>query len=633
MCGLAGFLDPGLRYGPHAGRAIVTRMADRIAHRGPDDAALWVDGEAGVALGFRRLAILDLSPAGRQPMVSADGGLVMIYNGEIYNHRELRAELDAAGGGPWRGHSDSETLLALVARVGFVPALERLNGMFAIALWDRAARRLWLARDRFGEKPLYYGTQGGVFLFGSELKALAAHPAWTGALDPAALGLYLRHDYVPAPYSAFAGIAKLPAGSWLGVDARGETRGPTLYWDAAREAAAAAASPFAGDLAAAGAAAQALVDDAVRLRLEADVPLGAFLSGGIDSASVVAAMQRARPGGVRTFTIGFPGTDYDESPAAAQIAAHLGTEHTTLAVGEDECRALLPGLAPVYDEPFADASAIPTLMLCRLTRERVTVSLSGDGGDELFGGYARYRDAAAAWRRLEPMPGALRQAAGRLASGLGGNERRLARRLKKHAGAWSHETPESLYRDYVTRWRPGDGIRSGLPSAASLFDAPLAGALPSLAQEFMLRDTLTYLPDDLLVKVDRASMAVGLEARAPLLDHRIALFAWSLPPALMASPETKLVLRRALAPHLPPALVAGRKRGFEPPVGAWLRSGLRAWADDLLAPARLERHGLVMADTVAKRWSEHRAGTRSWTYPLWNVLMLEAWFDHAAEKA
>ncbi len=634
MCGIAGFLDPGHRLDPGRYDAVAGGMADALAHRGPDDRDVWSDAEAGVALGFRRLSILDLSPAGRQPMHSADGDLVLVFNGEIYNHRALRAELSPGRTTPWRGHSDTEVLIEAIGRWGLSAALERLNGMFAIVLWDRRARLLWLARDRLGEKPLYYGWTDGAFLFASELKALARHPAWTGEIDRAALGLFLRHAYVPAPWSIFASIRKLPPGCCLAVAAGGDEAVPCApYWSAAERAAAAAANPFGGDEDAAVARLQALVDDAVALRMEADVPLGAFLSGGIDSTTVVAAMQKARPGAVRTFCVGFPDAGLDELVHAAAVARHLGTEHTTLSVSEADCLAVLPRLASIYDEPFADPSEIPTVVLCRETRAHVTVSVSGDGGDELFGGYDRYARAAAEWRRQGAMPAPLRHGARALTRLLAGSEWRPARRLRKLAGRLAHTTPEALYRDHVSRWRPEDGLAPGLGVAPSAFDAPLAHGPPSLEQAFMLRDATTYLPDDLLVKVDRASMACGLEVRAPLLDHRIAEFAWSLPPALVVAGASKRLLREALYRRVPRALVDRPKRGFEPPLARWLTGALRPWADDLLSPDRLRRHGLVDPEIVAARWSAHRTGRRNWALALWPIIMLEAWLGEREAAA
>lgn len=630
MCGIAGFLDPRRRGDPQSYERVARGMADRLAHRGPDNAGTWCDADAGIALGFRRLAILDLTSAGHQPMVSASGQCVIVFNGEIYNHRALRAELAAQGVTAWRGHSDTETLVEAIAHWGFAATLPRLNGMFAIALWDRRQRRLWLARDPFGEKPLYYGWSDGVFLFGSELKALAAHPAWRGTLDRGALGLFLAHAFVPGPWSAYDGIRKLPPGAFIGISAAGEESPVRSYWSARDAAARAAAAPFAGGLAAATEALEALVDDAVAMRMDADVPVGAFLSGGIDSSTVVAAMQRARPGAVRSFCIGFPGTPYDEAPFAEAVARHLGTDHTTMAVSEAECLDVLPRLPELYDEPFADPSEIPTAVLCRLTRSQVTVSLSGDGGDEFFGGYDRYARSAEAWRRLSQRPAALSVAARESVGLLTGRNAPLFRRWRKIAEGWAHWTPMSLYRDQVTRWRPGDALVVDPARPATPFDLDLPDALPSLEQNMMLFDSMTYLPDDLLVKMDRASMAVGLEARAPLLDHRIAEFAWSLPRSLIVEGGPKRVLREVLYRRVPRDLVDRPKRGFEPPIGRWLRGGLRDWADDLLSPARLKRSGLVDPDVVTARWHEHRRGRRNWGLALWTVLVLEQWLEGAS---
>jgi asparagine synthase (glutamine-hydrolysing) len=625
MCGIAGFLDPRRRCDPHAYELIASVMVDRLAHRGPDDRGVWSDATAGIALAFRRLSILDLSQAGHQPMLSADGNLVMVFNGEIYNHRALRDELSSAGTERWRGHSDSEVLLAAIARWGFASALQRLDGMFAIALWDRDKRHLWLARDRFGEKPLYYGWARDVLLFGSELKALKQHPRWHGELDRGTLGLFLRLGYVPGPRSAFAGIGKLPPGYYASIDASG-VLSCRPYWSASERAAAAASQPFTGNLTDATERLQGLIDASVASRLEADVPVGAFLSGGIDSSTVVAAMQQAKGRTVRSFSVAFPDPRYDESAHAAAVARHLGTDHTELTVSEADCLAVLPDLPLIYDEPFADASQIPTAALCRVTRTQVKVALSGDGGDELFGGYPRYVSAASAWSRISAHP-SLRAAAQRVSRLVAGRHGRLTRRIRKLAAGWSHETPAGLYRDYVSRWRDDDRLTPDLALPATPFDGPLAEGPPSLEQSFMLLDVETYLPDDLLVKVDRASMAVGLEVRAPLLDHRIAEFAWSLSPDLMIEGGTKRVLREVLYRRVSPQLVDRPKQGFEPPIGRWLREGLRDWAEELLTPARLARRGLVDASVVGACWREHRDGRRLWTYPLWTVLMLEAWLE------
>jgi asparagine synthase (glutamine-hydrolysing) len=442
------------------------------------------------------------------------------------------------------------------------------------------------------------------------------------------LGLFLALAYVPAPYSAFAGIGKLPPGHYISFTEDSETP-PCAYWNLEERARNAAATPFTGDLAAASDRLEGLIDDSVASRLEADVPVGAFLSGGIDSSTVVAAMQKARPGAVHSFSIGFPGTRYDESPHAEAVARHLGTHHMTLAVSEADCLATLSHLPEIYDEPFADASQIPTLLLCRLTREHVTVGLSGDGGDELFGGYDRYVGSEAAWQRSarHPILGGIGRTTADLLAGCNG---RLARTIRKRAERWGHASAASLYRDRMSNWRPRDRLTPDLAGASTRFDRDVPAGLPSLAQSFAVLDALTYLPDDLLVKIDRASMAASLEARAPLLNPKIAEFAWSLPPSLAVGAGPKQVLREVLYRRVPRALVDRPKQGFEPPVGSWLRAGLRDWADQLLDPASLAAHGIVDPAVVTPRWHEHRAGRRNWTYPLWNVLMLQAWLRHTA---
>ena len=627
MCGLAGFLDARHGLDPGLYEAVAAGMAERLAHRGPDGRGTWTDPAAGLGLGFRRLAILDRSAAGHQPMPSSCGRFVLAFNGEIYNHTALRREL-GRGAAPWRGHGDSEVLLAAVARWGFVQALHRLDGMFAIALWDRHERRLWLARDRMGEKPLYYGKVGGTVLFASELKALSAHPVWSGLIDPAVIPLFLRYAYVPSPWSIFAGIRKLPAGHYLSIDSTGEIAAAQAYWSSWNEAAAAGARPFAGDIAAAADRLQALIDASVARRMTADVEVGAFLSGGVDSSVVVAAMQKARPGRVRTFAIGFPGSPGDESVHAEAVARHLGTTHTTLPVGARECLRVVPDLPLIYDEPFADSSQIPTALLCAMTRPHATVALSGDGGDELFNGYPRFASVASTWARTAHASPLRRRLACGLAM-IGPAWGSFGHRLQKRAERHRHGTLEAFYASHMSRWRDHDRLTRPARLPRTLFDEPAPGAA-SVEQSLMLIDAATYLPDGLLVKVDRASMAVGLEVRAPFLDHELARFAWSLPPALAVAPGAKRVLLEGLYERVPRALVDRPKQGFAPPIGDWLNDGLRSWAEDLLSPVRLRRRGLVAADVVARRWQEHRSGRRDWGHALWSVLMLEAWLDHAA---
>lgn len=627
MCGIAGFIDPQGASAPPARAALVAAMANTLAHRGPDDAGVWQDEDAGLALGFRRLSIIDLSAAGHQPMPSADGRFVIALNGEIYNFRELRRTLDTEAPIAWRGHSDTEVLLEAIARWGFAATLPKLNGMFAIAVWDRETRELWLARDRMGEKPLYYGRQGAVFLFASELKALKAHPAWRGEIDAGAIGLFFRHGYVPAPFSAYAGIKKLAPGNYVRIGADGAIGAVIPFWSAQERAQ--AATPFQGGANAAADQLEHLIRDSVTLRLEADVPVGAFLSGGIDSSAVVAAMQALAPGRVRTFSIGFPDAAFNEAPHAAAVARHLGTQHTEINVTESESLNALPRLAGIYDEPFADASAIPTLLLCELTRRQVTVALSGDGGDELFGGYGRYWNAGARWRELEKAPPGLRALARGLAHfgpwpDLGRGALKLRRNLE-NIGA---ENAAAHYRNYVSLWRDSDGLTTRPAATLAAFDQMPPRA--SLAQSFMAIDAETYLPDDLLVKIDRSSMAVGLEARAALLDHRLAEFSWTLPEDfLFRDGQAKWLLRQVLYRSIPSALVDRPKMGFEAPIARWLTTGLRDWAEDLLSETALGESGMIAAKPVRRRWQEHVSGRHNWAYPLWAVLMFQSWWRTA----
>ncbi len=635
MCGFAGILDTDPQLTNHAMADLVGRMADALRARGPDDSGVWTDAEAGIALGFRRLSILDLSPAGHQPMISADGRFVIVFNGEAYNFAALRAELEGHGV-VFRGGSDTEVVLEACAYWGFLPTLRRLNGMYAIALWDRASRTLSLARDRLGIKPLYLARMGASWLFASQPAAFVPHPAWSPRLDRGALKAFFRFNYVPAPATIWRNVEKLMPGSWAILRAEGGIeRG--RYWNLRDEA----ARPRFRDLDARIAAdeLETLLTDSVRGQMVADVPVGAFLSGGIDSSTVVALMQAvAGDQKVRTFTIGFPVRAYDESVAAAAVAKHLGTEHTQMIVTPDDAMSVVPFLPDIYDEPFADASQIPTFLVSRLTRQSVTVALSGDGGDEGFAGYNRY-DALPHWQKLSSIPMGMRNLAARAVRALaprhwdrlfgsfGVRTPQAGDKLHKAAHIATAATVEELYRRLVSQWQVPDDVVRGAPDLPHPADDPdLARAIPDPVQRLQYLDFATYLPDDILAKVDRASMAVGLEARVPLLDHRVVEFALRLPDALKRRDgRGKYLLRQVLYRHVPPNLVDRPKTGFAIPIGAWLRGPLRDWAEELLDPRQLRADGLLDAATVRAAWAEHLSGSRNLQYQLWGVLMFQGW--------
>lgn len=646
MCGIAGLVDLGAEHDEGWLLATAGAMASTLRHRGPDDAGTWADPSAGVALGFRRLAIIDLSPAGHQPMASADGRYVVVFNGEIYNHHQLKAELT---GIPFRGRSDTEVMLGAFMRWGVAEATRRFNGMFAFAVWDRQRRTLTLGRDRFGEKPLYYGTVAGRVLFGSELKALRAVPGPTPDLDRDALALFLRHGYIPAPHSIYQGIAKLAPAHLVEIGADGIGI-PTPYWSAREAAEAGLADPLAGGEGDLVDELEELLGDAVALRMEADVPLGAFLSGGIDSSLVVALMQRRAREPVRTFTIGFAEEGYDEAPHAKAVAGHLGTDHTELYVSPEEARAVIPTLPTTYDEPFSDSSQIPTALVSALARDHVTVSLSGDGGDELFGGYSRYLLLAELWGKLERLPLPLRATVARAVQAVPARRwdavfraarpalPRRARqshpgdKLHKLAASAARSRPEDVYLGLVSLWHdPGAMVIGGSEPVTPITDPAATLASGDPTAQAMYLDTVTYLPDDILAKVDRASMSVSLEARVPLLDHRVFELAWRLPPGLrVVGGDGKHLLRRVLARHVPTELFDRPKMGFGVPIGVWLRGPLRAWAEDLLDEGRLRRQGILDPAPVRAAWHAHLAGTADEKYRLWAVLSLQAWLAEVA---
>lgn len=645
MCGIAGFLGPDALNRDDAFRA-VRAMTDAIAHRGPDDEGVWVETETGVALGHRRLSILDLSPAGHQPMQSACGRYVVVFNGEIYNFRELRAELVSAGH-RFRGHSDTEVLLAAVSEWGVRRAVERFNGMFAFALWDCGERLLHLARDRGGEKPLYYGRAGRTWIFGSELKALRAYPSFDMPIDRDAVALFLRFGYVPAPYSIYRGIRKLAAGMLLTLRPGDGDATPLAYWSARDAAERGAADRFQGSEQEALDELDDLLRDAVKLRMEADVPLGAFLSGGVDSSTIVALMQAQSTRPVRTFTIGFHEPKFNEAEHARAVAVHLGTDHTELTVTPKEAMDVVPRLPTLYDEPFADPSQIPTFLVSQLTRRHVTVSLSGDAGDELFAGYRRYRTGRGLWRRVGAIPHPARRAA---AAALGilprtgvpnatiaaltgrwTGKRSLGERLRQVAEILPVDSAAKLYEYQMSYWKDPAAVALGATEPVSAFAGMDAWRVDGQIEQMMGLDLVTYLPDDILVKVDRASMGVSLEARVPFLDTRVIEFAWRMPMSLkIRGGEGKWLLRQLLYRYVPRQLVERPKKGFDVPVGEWLRGPLRQWAEALLEEPRLRREGMLDPEPVRAKWAAHLSGRTSWDYDLWAVLMFQAWLETVA---
>ena len=637
MCGIAGVLTSTVGSREPLERN-ASSMADSIAHRGPDDHGLWCDPEAGIALTHRRLSIVDLSPAGHQPMTSGDRRYIIVFNGEIYNFRDLRVEL-VSRGIQFRGHSDTEVMLEAFAAYGIEATVKRLIGMFAIGVWDRRERTLTLIRDRLGIKPLYWAKFGDLFLFGSELKALRAYPGWEPRIDRGAVAAFMRHNYIPTPHSIYQGVNKLPPGCILTLPWHCEPK-IAQYWDAR----AVARNGLENQLDKSDAELiddlEALLQDAVSRRMIADVPLGAFLSGGVDSSTVVALMQSANLGKVRTFSIKFDEAEFDEAPHAAAVARHLNTEHTELTVTAKQALDVIPNLADWYDEPFADSSQIPTYLVSAMTRKHVTVALSGDGGDELFAGYSRYRFAQKSWQKLSALPRLVRHGVGRAITSLspaawdnisrmvprGLRPRQVGDKAHKLASILGLKDETALYKRLVTHWEPSD-LMPGVGEAQSILrDQTLNRDFPDFLDRMQFIDTVTYMPDDILTKVDRASMAVALEARVPLIDHRVVEFAWRLPQrAKIRDGQTKWLLRQVLYRHVPAKLIERPKMGFGIPLGEWLRGPLRDWGESLLSERRLREGGMLDAQQVRRHWDEHLRGSHNWQYLLWDVLMFEAW--------
>lgn len=648
MCGIAGFLDARRVLGADSLAATGAAMAATLHHRGPDDSGVWTDPPVGVSLAHRRLAILDLSPAGRQPMVSSCGRLVLTYNGEIYNHAALRRELEASGR-HFRGHCDAEVLVEACAELGVEAALGRIIGMFAFAVWDRVTRTLTLARDRIGIKPLYWAQFGKLFMFGSEIKALRAHGGWAPEIDRDSLAAFVRYGHVPSPHSIYRGVFKLPPGQLLALPHAGV---PEIrpYWDPHKIVAAAAANRLDISEEEAVDGLEALLRDAVGRHMVADVPLGAFLSGGIDSSAIVALMQAESNRPINTYTIGFAEPRYDEARQARAVATHLGTEHTELYAAPEHALEIIPELPRWYDEPFADSSQIPTLLVSELTRRHVTVALSGDGGDELFGGYRKYykaRALALAARHL-PMPLRRATAAGvrRILAGGVMLHRALPAFLRPElslnrpnelANAFAAATEDDLYRQVVSTPEDPTAVVPGAHERPDLLqDETVAATLSDFMERMGYFGLMTGLPDGILTKVDRASMAFGLEVRVPLLDHRIVEFVWRLAPSLKYAgvDQNKRLLRRLLYRHVPRALVDRPKRGFTVPIKLWLRGPLRTWAEELLDERRLAEDGFFNPALIRARWHEHLAGTHNRQRLLWCVLMFQQWRQHqTAEPA
>jgi len=649
MCGISGFLDTSRMLGTRELESTALKMAGALYHRGPDDSGAWADAKAGIALGHRRLSIVDLSPQGHQPMHSVCGRYVISFNGEIYNFTALRRDLEALGYA-FRGYSDTEVMLGCISQWGLLSAVTRLNGMFAFALWDRRERRLHLVRDRLGEKPLYYGWIGHVFLFGSELKALRAHPAFRREWNRDAAALFLRHNYVPAPYSIYQGIAKLEPGTLLTMDydSTGATPSAQRYWSIRQVVERGTSNPFIGTAHEALIELERLLLDAVRLRMHADVPLGAFLSGGIDSSIVVSLMQAQSGRRVQTFTIGFQEAGYNEAEHAKTVADHLGTNHTELYIRSEEAQAVIPRLPTLYDEPFSDVSQIPTYLVSELAKRHVTVSLSGDGGDELFGGYTRYLWTQRIWRHIRWMPGGFRDLLASACTALPTQRwdqtfRGLAPvlpswvrqqtpgdKLHKLAAILSVPDAQELYFRLISHWKdPASLVWGATELSTAITNRANWASVPTLGHQMMYLDTVTYLPDDILVKVDRATMSVSLEGRIPFLDHRIVEFAWHLPLSMkIKQGEGKWLLRRLLYKYVPKELIDRPKMGFGVPIGQWLRGPLRDWAESLLGESRLRQEGFLNPAPIRAAWNDHLAGRRNWQYHLWDVLMLQAWLNH-----
>lgn len=666
MCGFTGFLDRRAGLSKEEAQSLAERMNQRLTHRGPDDQGLWLDPHHGLVLAHRRLSILDLSSRGHQPMISPSGRYVVAYNGEIYNHLEIRKDIDAGEDTPvhpledqthfkstprgtWQGHSDTETLLAAVERWGLGETLKRCRGMFAFALWDRQEQVLSLARDRLGEKPLYFGWQGEVFLFGSELKALRAHPAFKAEIDRASLSELLKLGYIPGPSTIFQGISKLAPGSFILIGQHRQASEPVHYWSVADTAIKGQLSPFTGSDEEGINRLDQLLKEVVLGEMISDVPLGSFLSGGIDSSLITAIMQSQSTTPIQTFSIGFEEEEYNEAPFARAVANHLGTDHTELCVSPEAAMGVISSLPELYDEPFADVSQIPTHLVARLAHQKVKVALTGDGGDEFFGGYNRHTWTPKIWKRIHAIPLGIRRELARMLTLLPPHTwdsvfralgfllpaslryRSPGDKLHKISKILGARKPEDIYLNLITQTKDEHRLVIGAsPQENPLSDPSLWPALREIEHRMMYLDSISYLPDDILVKLDRATMGTSLEGRSPFLDHALVEFAWSLPLSMkIRQGQGKWILRQLLQKYVPNALIERPKMGFGVPVDRWIREPLKDWGESLIDPRRLQSEGFLHPGRVKDLWQQHRSGRRNHAPLLWSILMFEAWLEHS----
>ncbi len=622
-------------------------MSDTLAHRGPDDSGIWADEKDGICLAHRRLAILDLSPLGHQPMVSQSKRYVLIFNGEIYNYMEIRKDLELKNCN-FKGHSDTEVMLAAFETWGLFESLKKFIGMFAIALWDQKEKQLYLIRDRLGKKPLYYGFMGNAFLFGSELKALKAHPEFQKRINRNALTAFLRYSYIPTPYSIYENIYKLNPGTvlTLKLEKRWNQVKLTSYWSFEEIAQKSRDLPSHKNETEAIEELESLLKNAVKIRMYSDVPLGVFLSGGIDSSLITALMQVQSEIPIKTFTIGFQESDYNEAPYSKEIAKHLGTNHAELYLSPKDAMEVIPLLPILYDEPFADSSQIPTYLVSKVAKQQVTVALSGDGGDEIFGGYNRYLTGKNIWGKISRLPTPLKKISSIGMTKISPQvidsifslfnrfnfaflkEERPGEKLHKLAQILTVSSCEEMYYQFISHWKDPEAIVMNGKEPLTYLKTIQWNSKMSCVEKMMAWDTLTYLPDDILAKVDRASMGVSLEVRAPLLDHRVVEYAWNLPEELkIRQKETRWILRKILYQYVPKELIERPKMGFGLPIGEWLRGSLREWAESLINEQKLKNENFFQPEPIREKWEEHLSKKRNWYDLLWNILMFEAWLQ------